>query len=99
MQGWCNAAPLNFMSTLISEYLDLLDVQHESVLAVLDELTDFQLWQRRAPKERSIGEILDHNYLLFASTYPAVRWIWKLNGWYGRFRRNRPYKTEIEDLS
>jgi hypothetical protein len=35
---------------------------------------------------------------LSASTLPAVRWVWSLNGWYGRLRRNRPYKTEIEDL-
>ena len=27
-----------------------------------------------------------------------VQWMWKLGSWYGRLRRNRPYKTEIEDL-
>jgi hypothetical protein len=27
-----------------------------------------------------------------------VRWTWKLNGWYGRLHRNRPYVIEIEDL-
>ena len=86
------------MNNIISEYLSLLDTQRESVFSLLDGLTDAQLWQRPAPKEWSIGEILDHNYLLFASTYPAVKWIWKLNGWYGRLRRDRPYKIEIEDL-
>jgi hypothetical protein len=80
------------------QYLDLMDLQRESVFAMLDGLTDSQLWQRPAPKEWSIGEILDHNYLLFASTYPVVKWIWKWNGWYGRLRRNRPYRTEMEDL-
>ena len=44
------------------------------------------------------GEILDHNYLLIASSYPAVQWIWKLLGWYGGLKRHRPYTTEIEDL-
>lgn len=86
------------MTDVVSEYLNLLDAQRESVFAELDWLTDAQLWQRLAPKEWSIGEILDHNYLLFASTYPAVKWIWNINGWYSRLRRNRPYKTEIEDL-
>ncbi|MBI3161154.1 MAG: DinB family protein [Chloroflexi bacterium] len=83
---------------VVPQYLNLLDAQRESVFAVLDGLTDSQLWQRPAPKEWSIGEILNHNYLLFASTYPAVKWIWKLNGWYGRMKRRRPYQTGIEDL-
>ena len=69
------------MTDVVSEYLNLLDAQRESVFAELDRLTDAQLWQRPAPKEWSIGEILDHNYLLFASTYPAVKWIWNINGW------------------
>ena len=45
-----------------------------------------------------MGEILDHNYLLFASFLPVMRWLWKFNGWYGRLRRHRPYKTETGDL-
>ena len=86
------------MNAVISRYLDLMDSQRESAFAVLEEITHAQLWQRPAPKEWSIGEILDHNHLLFASMHPALHWLWKLNGWYGRLRRNRPYKTEIEDL-
>jgi hypothetical protein len=86
------------MDNVVSGYLALMDSQREAAFTALDGLTDSQLWQRPAPKEWSIGEILDHNYLLFASTYPAVQWIWKLNGWYGRLRRTRPYKTEIDDL-
>ncbi len=85
-------------SKILSEYLDLMDSQRESVFAKLDGLTDEQLWQRPAPKEWSIGEILDHNYLLMASSYPAVKWTWKLNSWYGRLRRSRPYETGIKDL-
>ncbi len=75
-----------------------MDSQREASFAALKGITDSQLWQRPASKEWSIGEILDHNYLLFASFLPIVQWTWKLNGWYGRLRRNRPYKTEIEDL-
>ena len=86
------------MNDVIAQYLACMDLQREDAFAALDGLTDLQLWQRPAPKEWSIGEILDHNYLLFASMYPAVRWMWNLNGWYGRLRRGRPYKTEIEDL-
>ena len=86
------------MGNEILIYLDLLNSQREAAFASLDELTNADLWQRSAPKEWSIGEILDHNYLLFASTYSVVRWTWKLNGWFGRLRRKRPYDTEIEDL-
>jgi hypothetical protein len=83
---------------VVSKYLDLIDAQRESAFTALEGLTDSRLWQRPAPKEWSVGEILDHNYLLFASTYPAVQWIWKLNNWYGRLRRQRPYQIAIEDL-
>ena len=82
----------------VSEYLNLLDSQRESAFVMLTGLTDAQLWQRPAPKEWSIGEILNHNYLLSASFFSAAKWMWKLNGWYGRLHRKRPYKAEIEDL-
>lgn len=86
------------MGTIMAQYLDLLDSQREAVFATLEGITDEQLWQRPSPNEWSIGEILDHNYLVFASFYPAVRWMWKYAGWYGRLRRSRPYATEVEDL-
>jgi hypothetical protein len=86
------------LTSIVNEYLDLLDSQREAAFAALDGLGESQLWQRPAPNEWSIGEILDHNYLLFASMYRVVKWIWKWNGWYARLRRKRPYKTEIEDL-
>ena len=86
------------MNKPVYQYLELLDSQRESTFAVLEGLTDSQLWQRPAPKEWSIGEILDHNYLLIASFYPLLQWIWRLGGWYGRLRRDRSYKTGIEDL-
>ena len=86
------------MVSVVSKYLDLLDSQRESAFTALAGLTDAQLWQRPAPREWSIGEILNHNFLLAASFLIAVQWIWRLLEWYGRLRRNHPYKTEIEDL-
>ena len=86
------------MTSVVNEYLDLLDSQRESAFAALAGLDDSQLWQRPVPKEWSMGEILNHNYLLAGSFLPAVKWMWTLNGWYGRLRRNRAYKTEIKDL-
>ena len=86
------------MALIVSQYLNLLDSQREASFAALNGITESQLWQRPAPKKWSIGEILDHNYLLFASFLPVVQWMWKLMGWYGRLRRHRPYETKIEDL-
>lgn len=86
------------MNHAVPEYLDLMDRQREAVFASLKGMTDTQLWQRPAPKEWSIGEILDHNYLLMASSYPVVRFLWNYFGWYGRLRRKRTYLTEIDDL-
>ena len=85
-------------SIVVTNYLDLMDSQREAALATLEGIADVQLWQRPAPKEWSIGEILDHNYLLMASSYPIVKFMWERLGWYGRLQRNRPYTTEIEDL-
>lgn len=86
------------MSGIVSTYLDLLDSQRESIFSLLDGLTDEQLWQRPAPKEWSIGEILDHAYLLTASSYPIVKLLWNVGAWYGRLRRKRAYITHIEDV-
>jgi hypothetical protein len=86
------------MPQVIFQYLDMMDFQRETALAALEGLTDAQLWERPEPKEWSIGEILDHNYLLIASMLPAVHWLWRLLGWYGRLKRNRRYATEIGDV-
>lgn len=86
------------MSEVVSEYLKLMEDQRESALSALDGITDSQLWQRPAPREWGLGEILDHNYLLMSSFYPIVQWIWNWLGWYGRLRRNRSYQTRIGDV-
>lgn len=77
--------------------LDLLDTQRETALSALEGLDDSQIWRRPAPKEWSIGEILDHNYLLIASSVPYIRFVWKHLRWYGERRRHKPYATEIKD--
>lgn len=86
------------MSEVVWGYLKLMDDQREAAFFALDGITDSLLWQRPAPKEWSLGEILDHNYLLMTSSYPIVRWIWKWLGWYGCSKRRRPYQTQIEDV-
>jgi len=86
------------ISNAVRTYLDIMDSQRESVFSLLDGISDTQLWQRPAPKEWSIGEIINHNALLFESFFPTVEWMWKRFGWYGRLRCNRPYQAEIEDL-
>jgi hypothetical protein len=83
---------------VLPTYLDLLDSQRETALAIVDALTEGQVWQRFAPKEWCIGEILDHNYRLIASTMPYVRFAWRYFGWYGERKRHRPYQTHIPDL-
>lgn len=86
------------MSVTIRKYLELMDAQRESAFDALEDLSTAQLWQRPVPKQWSIGEILDHNYLLTTSMLAAMQWMWRLNSWYGRLRRKRPYTTEIADL-
>lgn len=86
------------MSDVVRDYLKLMDDQREAAFSALDGVSDSQLWLRPAPREWSLGEILDHNYLLMASFYPVVNWLWKWLGWYGRVKRRRPYQTQIEDV-
>ena len=86
------------MSTIISNYLDLLDSQRESAFTVLDGLTDAQLWQRPLPKNGASAKSLTIIVCCSDPFYPTVKWMWKWIGWYGRLRRNRPYQVEIEDL-
>lgn len=84
--------------SVVDSYLDLLDRQREQAFDALEGLTDEQIWERPAPKEWSIGEILNHNYLLLASTMPYVRFAWRYFGWFGKLRRNRPCRTHLPDL-
>ncbi len=78
-------------------YLDLLDQQRESALTAVADLSPDQIWQRPAPKEWCIGEILHHNYLLIARTMPYVKLMWRLFHGRGQRRRQRPYQTSIAD--
>ena len=85
-------------SPIVSGYLNLLDAQREAAFAACEGLSFAQIWQRPAPGEWSIGEILNHNYLLIASSYPLVKFAWNTLEWYGRNRRKRPYATDIDDV-
>jgi hypothetical protein len=82
---------------VIPTYLELLDHQRETALTAVSRLTPAQLWQRPAPKEWCIGEILDHNYLLIARTMPYVRWAWRWFHGRGEHRRHQPYQSNIAD--
>lgn len=85
------------MPPIIPTYLDLLDNQREAALAAVATLTPTQLWQRPAPKEWSVGEILDHNYLLVARTLPLLKGAWRWLHKRGERRRARPYAIDAAD--
>jgi hypothetical protein len=83
---------------VVSQYRHLLDAQREAMLAALDGLPEARIWQRPAPKEWCIGEILSHTERFFSSFLPGLSLIWTTLGWYGRLRRSRPYQTQIENV-
>jgi hypothetical protein len=85
------------MIDIVLRYLDQLDHQRESAFAALDGLSEEQVWQRPTPKEWCLGEILDHNYLLFKRTLPYIKIAWGLQQRRAERRRDRPYEIEIED--
>lgn len=82
---------------VVQQYLNLLDSQREAAFAALDGLTEAQFWQRPKPKEWCLGEIINHNYLLVASTLPYVKIAWKVQRYRAEKRRVDHYATEIED--
>ena len=81
---------------IVQNYLELMDTQRETTFASLEGISPEQLWERPAPREWSIGEILHHNILLFRSMFPLLALMWWFR-WTGKFCRNMPYKTEIDD--
>jgi len=83
---------------IVDDYLELLDSQRESTFTALGGMADDQLWKPPAPKEWSIGQLLNHNYLLVASTLPYVKLVWKYFHKRGEQQRDRPYQTKINDV-
>lgn len=82
---------------VVAQYLDLLDTQRKAVFAVLEDLREDQIWQRPAPGEWSIGEILSHTARFMRSFLPALRLMWALFARWGRLRRDRPHAVDIEN--
>ena len=82
---------------VVSGYLDLLDAQRKAVFEALDGLSEEQIWQRPAPKQWCVGEILSHTVRFLDSYLPGLRFMWRFFGWFGRLRRKRPYAVEIDD--
>ena len=86
------------MDNSILPVLVKMDSQRIAAFTALEGLSDSQLWQRPAPKEWSIGEILDHNMRLYDTFLPLVSGMWKSFRWYGERKRSRPYSIEVEDV-
>ncbi len=82
---------------VIPTYLDVLDEQRETMFAALSGLSEDQIWQRPARGEWCIGEILDHNILLIASTLPYVRFAWRFFHRLGMRHRSRTYSASLPD--
>ncbi|MFW5713315.1 MAG: DinB family protein [Brevefilum sp.] len=89
--------PTSAGDRIIPQYLNLLDEQRETAFQALAGLTSDQIWQRPEPGEWSIGEILNHNRLLFSSFFPLVGFTWRFFNWTGKLWRNRDYRTDMED--
>jgi len=83
---------------VVPGYLNLLNSQREETFAALEGVEPEQIWQRPAPREWCIGEILNHAYLLNASALPYVRLAWRALRRVGERKRQRPYRDTMLDL-
>lgn len=82
----------------VQKHLDRLDAQRETVLASLEGIDEARLWLRPGPRDWSIGQNLDHAWIVlrsfrrfFSAAWPAMLPLAHLRG-------NRPYQTEIDDV-
>lgn len=88
----------DIMEVSLAVYMNIMDSQRIAAFATLERLNNSQLWQRPAPKEWSIGEILDHNMRLYDTFLPLVNGMWNWFRWYGERKRTRLYSIEVEDV-
>lgn len=83
---------------IVNDLLDTLDQQREQVFKALDGLDESRIWQRPLSQGWCIGEILDHTRLLNDSLLMFIRTAWFFGQPVARFRRNKPFATEIDDV-
>lgn len=86
------------MSDTVKKYLDVMDAQHRQVFARLAEISQERLWQRPAPGEWSIGEIMDHTRVVNRSLRRIFGLAWLALGPVGWLLRHKPYEAEIDDV-
>jgi len=86
----------------VAAYLDLFDRQREAALASLAGLSEAAIWRQPAPKQWSIGEVLDHLRVLNGQFVAIFRVTWAILAPLARLRRGvaelRPGHVEIDDV-
>ena len=83
---------------VVIDYLNLMDSQRESIFTALEGISDDRLWKPPVPKGWSVGQLLNHNCLLFSSTMPYVKFVWDYFHESGERHRHRPYQTKVSDV-
>jgi len=82
----------------VEQILELMQQQRDNLFVELANITDAQLWFKSSPDEWSIGENIDHMRVLYASMLPMFRIAWAFHLPFAKLRRNRPYRTEIDNV-
>lgn len=80
----------------VEQCLENMVRQHDMTFARLEGLGEDDLWQRPAPKEWSIGEIIDHARAHYESMLPVLERNWVLLRIVAALRQNLPYPMEID---
>ncbi len=83
---------------VVTRYLMEMHAQRERTVAALAGLSEAQFWQRPAPDEWCIGEILDHVRAINHSILRLMRITWPLLRPLGRRRRGRPYAVDYDNV-
>jgi hypothetical protein len=83
---------------IVQHYLDMMDLQRETIFAVLKGMRETSLWDFPRTAEWSIGEILDHTRAVNASFLTVIRLAWFFGRGWAALRRSKPYPCEIDDV-
>jgi hypothetical protein len=86
------------MSSVVTKYLNLMDVQRTELFESLVGIEPERLWERLNPKKWAPGEHIDHTRVFNQSGRRSFQVLWKMLSPIARVRGSRPYKVQIDNV-
>jgi hypothetical protein len=88
----------NATDNIVISYLDMMDQQREQLFAIIEGLSEPELWQVPGEKEWSIGENLDHLRVINSSMLTIYKMTWIFFLPLAKLRYDQPYQVDIDNV-